>query len=171
MGRKRGIMIHENTIERLSRLSRERDARAQLSEPLVTTEAERHGDYEDGWTEINGARTRVKVNRGGTAIDRWLNAKADDVMGDHERAAIRYCQKLWQAIDRKGAAVIRVDFGRPGEAEAQALAELSQFKKKFPTKYWDTYENICRFGHAAEHRQTRVMVAFVAGMIAQWVKI
>lgn len=160
--------MHESAIERLSRMARERDAELQAHEPLVTAEAEQHGSYVDGWTEVGGARTRVKVNRGGSTIDRWLNAPADDVMGDSERAAIRYCQTLWQRIDGKGQVMIRVDADSDGRAEHDALTELSGFKGRFPPRHWSCFENICRHGFSAESRQSRVVVAFVAGMIAIW---
>lgn len=136
--------------------------------PTVTPEAARHGDYHEAWTEVDGLRRRVLLNRGGSTIQRWMNTQPDDVLGDSERAAIRYCQRLWSRLDYRGPKVVHVDNGGAGEAEHEALAELSALKIKLPLRHWSTFENICRFEQTADNRHTKVTVGFVAGMIALW---
>jgi hypothetical protein len=80
-------------------LAHARDLAAAAKQPLVAPEAAANGNYEEGWTEIDGQRARVVINRGGSTIARWFNQPPDDVLGDSERAAIRYCQKLWARLD------------------------------------------------------------------------
>src|SRR5690349_13503016 len=154
----------ETFLQWQSRLAAQRDLEAAKKQPLVTPEAHRHGSYEDGYTEVNGQRAAVKINRGGSTIARWLNdPKAFE---DGERAAIRYCQKLWAWLDYHGRGIVFVDNGMDGMAEHEALAELATFKRKVPGRYWDTYENVCRFELPAERRDTKTVVSFVAGLIA-----
>lgn len=159
---------NETWLERQSRMARERDEAAQARQPLVTPEAEAHGDYHEAWTEVDGKRRRVVLNRGGSTISRWMNAPADDILGDVERAAIRYCQKLWVRLDYKGPSIVHVDFGSDGHAEHEALAELSALKARVPHRHWQTFENICRFEHSAASRHAKVTVGFVASLIAMW---
>jgi hypothetical protein len=156
----------ETFLQWQSRLSAQRDLEAQKKQPLVTPEATRHGSYVDGYTEVDGKRASVKINRGGSTIERWMNDPK--TFDDGERAAIRYCQKLWAWLDYHGRGIVFVDNGMDGMAEHEALAELATFKRKVPDRYWDTYENVCRFEQPAQHRDTRTVVAFVAGLIAMW---
>ena len=127
---------------------------------------------------------RTLVNRGGTAIERWLHEPGSRLFGEGEKGAVRYCQARWQKIDKKGPrGQVRVD-GRylwTGQSEHEALAELATFKKRLPLKYWSIFEDVCRFdisapdagsdlmGNARSSSDAaKVCVAFVAGMIAQW---
>ena len=162
----------ETFLQWQSRLAAERDLREAAKQPLVSAEAAKHGAYEDGYTEVDGRRAAVKINRGGSTIQRWLNepqnADHPNAFSDGERAAIRYCQKLWAWLDYHGRGIVFVDNGFDGMAEHEALAELATFKKKIPTPYWDTYENVCRFELPAERRNTKTVVAFVADLIAMW---
>lgn len=158
----------ETHLQFMSRLAALKDAAAAAKQDLVTPEAKSNGQYEEGWTEIDGQRARVMINRGGSTIQRWMNMRADDVLGDHERAAIRYCQALWARLDYHSPALVRVDNGRDGESEHEALAELSALKIKLPVRHWNLFENICRFEMNASTRHDRVTVGFVAGMIALW---
>lgn len=161
--------VHESALERASRRARERDAAVQAREPLVTPETLAHGDYHEAWTELEGKRTRVLLNRGGSTIQRWLNAPTCTILGDGERAAIRYCQSLWHRIDHKGMSLIRVDNGRTdGLAEHEALAELAGLRARLPGRYWDLFENICRWEQPAPDRQAKLAVGFVASLIAMW---
>jgi hypothetical protein len=156
----------ETFLQWQSRLAAQRDLEASRKQPLVTPEAAQHGNYQDGYTEVNGQRASVKINRGGSTIQRWMNDPK--TFDDGERAAIRYCQKLWAWLDYHGRGIVFVDNGMDGMAEHEALAELATFKRRVPIRYWDTYENVCRFELAAERRDTRTVVAFVASLIAMW---
>jgi hypothetical protein len=158
----------ETWLQWQSRLARQRDLAEAAKQPLVSKEAEAHGDYQDGYTEVDGLRRAVKINRGGSTIQRWLNQRPCNILGDSERAAIRYCQMLWARLDYKCPAIVFVDNGRDGMGEHEALAELGQFKIRLPRRYWDHFENVCRFEHPAEDRHSKVTVGFVAGMIAMW---
>ena len=130
------------------------------------------------------ATHRTLVNRGGTAIERWLHEPGSKLFGEPEKGAVRYCQALWQKIDKKGPrGHVRVD-GRyiwTGQSEHEALAELATFKRRLPLKWWSVFENICRFdtgaaeagGDLASNSRSandaaKTCVAFVAAMIAQW---
>src|SRR5690348_3324262 len=105
----------ETFLQWQSRLAAERDLEAARKQPLVTPEAARHGSYEDGYTEVDGRRAAVKINRGGSTIQRWLNEPQDrdhpTALDDGERAAIRYCQKLWAWLDYHGRGIVFVDNG------------------------------------------------------------
>jgi hypothetical protein len=163
LGRQRA---DETFLQWQSRLAAQRDLEASRKQPLVTPEAARHGAYEDGFTEVDGSRASVKINRGGSTIQRWMNDP--DAFDDGERAAIRYCQKLWAWLDYHGRGIVFVDNGIDGMAEHEALAELATLKRKLPSRYWDVFENVCRFEMAATRRDTKTIVAFVAGLIAMW---
>ena len=158
----------ETHLQWRARIAAMEDAIASKKQSAVTKEAARHGDYQEGYTEIDGKRASVVINRGGSAVQRWLNSPPCAVLGDSERAAIRYCQMLWARIDYKSPAVAFVDNGRDGIAEHEALAELSAIKIRFPSKLWDFYENVCRFEHPAKDRHDKVRIGFVAGMVALW---
>lgn len=158
----------ETWMEWQSRMAGLRDLAEAAKQPLVSKEAATHGDYQDGWTEMDGRRTAVKINRGGSTIQRWLNQSHCNILGDSERAAIRYCQKLWGRLDYHSPVIVFVDNGADGTAEHEALAELATFKRKLPRRYWEHFENVCRFEHPSESRHSKVAVGFVAGMIALW---
>jgi hypothetical protein len=160
--------LDETHLQFMARLAAIKDAQESAKQPLVTPEAAANGNYEEGWTELDGQRARVMINRGGSTIQRWMNMPPDDVLGDAERAAIRYCQMLWARLDYRGQPVVIVDNGRDGHCEAEALAELSALKIRLPVRYWNLFENICRFELNAGTRHDRVSVGFVAGMIALW---
>lgn len=162
----------ETFLQWQSRLAAQRDLEASRKQALVTPEAAKHGRYEDGYTEVDGRRASVKINRGGSTIERWLNEPQDrdhpTAFDDGGRAAIRYCQKLWAWLDYHGRGIVFVDNGLDGMAEHEALAELATFKKRIPAPYWNAYEDVCRFDLPAKRRDTKTVVAFVAGLIAMW---
>lgn len=158
----------ENWLQWQSRLARLRDMAESAKQPLVTPEAAANGNYEEGFTEVDGQRARVVINRGGSTIQRWMNSPSDDILGDSERAAIRYCQKLWSRLDYHAPAMVVVDNGRDGWSEHEALAELAAIKTRLPSRHWNLFENVCRFEQPAIGRHARVAVAFTAGMIAMW---
>lgn len=93
---------------------------------------------------------RTLMNRGGTAIERWLHA-IPAVFMPGEKAAIKYCQALWAKIDFKGGTPneIRIN-GRYlwiGQAEHEARAELAKISERVP--YWSIFEDVCRFHSSA----------------------
>ena len=71
----------ETHLQWQARLAAQRDFEASAKQPPVTPEAARHGQYEQGYTEVDGARRAVLINRGGSTVQRWLNAAPDDVLG------------------------------------------------------------------------------------------
>ena len=117
---------HETHLQWQARLAAQRDQEASKRQDRVTPEAARHGIYETGYTEIDGQRVEVVINRGGATITRWLNAKPCSVLGDRERAAILYTKRLWNILDYRGPRVVVVDGNPEGWAEHEALAELSK---------------------------------------------
>jgi hypothetical protein len=156
----------ETHLQWRARLAQQKDFAEAAKQTLVTPEALRHGDYHDGYTEVGGVRRAVKVNRGGSTIARWLND--DNAFEDGERAAIRYCQKMWARLDYHSPALVVVDNGSDGLAEQEALTELAFFKFKLPSRYWNVYENICRFELPSTRRDDKTVVTFVAALISQW---
>lgn len=126
---------------------------------------------------------RTLLNRGGSAIDRWLAEEPSKLFHEQEKAAIRYCQALWARIDRKGPpdlSGVRRNLWL-GQSEHEALAEISTLKMKFPPRIWSCFENICRFeldaptagstmanSARSANDSAKMCVAFVAGMVAQW---
>jgi hypothetical protein len=151
------------------------------TEPLVNEFAAAHGDYREH-AEYGEARN-AKVNRGGSAIERWLNETDSLLFTDQSKAAIRYCRALWQMIDKKGPpdlSGIRTALWE-GQSEHQALGELAVMKRRFPVAYWSCFENICRFemdaptsgrnlanNNRSASDAAKQCTAFVAGMIATW---
>lgn len=129
---------------------------------------------------------RTLINRGGTAIERWMHA-SPAVFSEPEIAAIKYCQALWAKIDLKGGgpSEVRV-YGRYlwlGQSEHEALAELAKLKGKertrIPDKHWSVFEDVCRFHCSAADAgismagntrsavdASRLCTAFVASTVA-----
>ncbi len=90
------------------------------------------------------------INRGGTPVARWKAAK---LLSDSHVAAIDHCETLWS---RLGGKALVMDLARiPGAgqgngwAEQEALDDLKRIKGYVPPKYWNLFENVCRFDMAA----------------------
>lgn len=158
----------ETGLQWRARIARMEDEAASRKQPLVTPEAAANGQYEDGYTEVDGQRAAVKINRGGSTIQRWMNSAPCRILDDAERAAIRYCQSLWTRLDYSCPGLVYVDFGRDGMTDLEVIGELATLKGKVPLKYWTVFENICRFELPATDRHAKTTVGFVAGMIALW---
>lgn len=126
---------------------------------------------------------RTLINRGGTAVDRW---KRESQLTETQAKAIAHCEALWQrAATVRGlvADPLRI-VGQPGGSglsQQEALDELSKYKGRVPPRYWDVFENVCRWdepaGVAGSSLATnarsaltsaRTCVAFVADLIAMW---
>jgi hypothetical protein len=141
--------------------------------------AERQGQYIDKFIvhSETGTKTQVKLNRGGSSIDRWLSASAFE---SGEEKAIRHCQGLWAVLDGYSRTMDIVDGGE-GRREHEVLTELSGYKRKVPSKFWSVFEDIARnhieadragLGLANNNRSARdaakTCTAFCAGMVAIW---
>ena len=63
----------ETHLQFMARLAAKKDEEAAKKQDLVTPEAKANGQYEEGWTELDGIRARVMINRGGSTIQRWMN--------------------------------------------------------------------------------------------------
>lgn len=166
--------------------------RAKLVE-VVNPHAQAHGAYErvtvvDLAGEHGEGRNRsfqAVLNRGGTAVDRWIANDTYCLFEEPQQQAIRYCRSLWArasgitAIDPSSEPI---DMSRPdGWSQQEALDELQDLKARTPAKYWSVFENVCRFDEeagvagssiAGNKRSAmdaaRTTVAFVASLIAMW---
>ena len=162
--------------EALSREMRAKAANEERDRPLVNEFAEQHGDYV-------GEGNRTKRNRSGTPIARW---QADGLLSDTQCLAIDYCVRLWERAGRFSNLTqdLMKITGLPpssGWSQQEALDELAHFKADMPRKYWEVYENVCRFDMPAgtagsllanNNRSAidaaRICVCFVADLIAMW---
>lgn len=138
--------------------------------------------------ELSGKRnniTAVLINRGGTAVERWIANDKSGIFEEGQQRAIRYTQGLWVKADGKLRAVDTtrdvVDCMVEGLSQQEALDELARLKDRVPHPYWDVYENVCRFDEEAGVAGSRLAsnsrsaidaakttVAFTASLIAQW---
>lgn len=173
---KRAHRPNETFLQRQARVARDREFADQRDRPLVDPHAAQHGDYKEAWTEIDGRRARVMINRGGTAVERMWSE-----LSDSQRSGILYCERQWQAIDRKGPRIIRVDCETPGTAEHEALADLADLKRRIGLRYWNPFENVCRHhmtlsdggsdlsgNKRSGADRARIVVEFVADLVAMW---
>lgn len=138
---------------------------AKVEEPLVNEFAFSQGNYVQ-LAEFGDARNAV-VNKGGTAIERWMNADPP-VFSEGEKIAILYCQGLWRKIDLKGGGPSETrEYGRYlwlGQSEHEALAELATLKMgptmrdkdgiathpyRMDGPLWSVFELVCRFHESA----------------------
>ena len=131
------------------------------------------------------------TNRGGTPIMRWIAAgKISETQG----LAISLCMKLWAitGLEQRTTASYGERIGGGGgsdsrsELEIDARDDLHRIKDYIPDKYWEVFENVCRFdepagvagsrlgygSRSAEHR-AHTTVCFVADIIAdrEWLRI
>lgn len=136
--------------------------------------------------ELGGKKmsmAKVLLNRGGTAVDRWIANDPRGMFLEPQQNAIRYCRNLWARADDLRAidpTADRVD-APLGWAQHEALCELGKLKERMPRPYWDVFENVCRFDEEAGTAGSRLAtnsrsavdaakttVAFAATLIAQW---
>lgn len=132
-----------------------------------------------------GENIVVLINRGGTAVERWVANDRADLFGEGQQRAIRYTQSLWARADGMLRAVDHsrdvVDCMIEGMSQQEALDELRVLKGQVPRPYWDCYERVCRFDEEAGTAGSRLAtnsrsaidaakttVAFTASLIAQW---
>lgn len=150
-----------------------------VAEPIVNEFAAQHGDYRPV-AEFGEARGAM-INRGGTAIERWMNS-TPPVFSEGEQLAIRYCQALWNKIDRKGGTNEIRAYGRYlwiGQSEHEAMGELAKLSDRVPPRYWSVFQDVARFHSSAADAglcmagnsrsavdAARLCTTFVAGVVA-----
>lgn len=173
-----------------------RRTKATSAEPAINPFAAQHGDYGtvtvvDLTGELGGRRqsmVRLLRNMYPSIVDRWL-AEGGPGFEEPERRAVEHCRSLWHAAGDCGRLVANFDYvggggggrERDGWQQADALAQLSEYKKEFPSHVWDIFENIARHdfsipqataGLSSNKSQNqgyaRACVGFVASKIAEW---
>lgn len=127
----------------------------------------------------------VLVNRGGTAVERWIANDKVGLFEEGQQRAIRYTQGLWVRADGNLRAVDTtrdiVDEHIDGLSQQEALDELCWLKERLPRNHWEVYENVCRFDEEAGVAGSRLAsnsrsaidaaktsVAFTSSLIAMW---
>lgn len=163
----------------------------ELREPLVNGFTAQHGDYGEATVvdlsnELGGGRQqtyKVLLNRGGSAIERWINEQDSKLFGRSQVEAIKHCQRLWARIDYGGSIVGRIGPAGSGDGMAaeEARNELGRYKDNLHPSWWNCFENVVRHDmpagiageQMANNKRTSVeaaklATAFVASMIAMW---
>jgi len=175
--------IAREAVERVAKRARE----AGIPEHRIAQGHLGETEIVDLSGELGGKRMSlvpVLINRGGSAVDRWLNRDQTGMFGEGEERAIRYTQNLWaridgglQAVDPAADVVDNVE----GWSQQEALTEIKLLEGRIPRKYWQCYENVCRFdeeaGVAGSNLATnnrsaidaaKTCVAYTAALIAQF---
>jgi hypothetical protein len=162
---------------------------------LVNEFAAKHGHYEettfvDLSGEVGGKRmsmVKVMLNRGGSAIERWIANDRAGLFAEPQQNAIRWTQNLWlraegglRAIDPT-AEVIDAPLGW---SQQEALTHLKRIIDRVPRQYWEVYENVCRFDEEAGIAGSKIAsnsrsaidaakttVAYTASLIAMWERL
>lgn len=187
MAKKRG----NTKLKRAEETTAQRNARIARGIGVPEIQIERGHLEEATIVDLDGALggkrmsiVKVMLNRGGTAIDRWIANDKAGLFEEPQRNAIRYCQNLWtraaggvSAIDPSAD---RVD-GVLGWSQHEALTELALLRTRIPRTYWDVYENVCRWDEEAGVAGSKLAmnsrsaidaaktaVAFSASLIAMW---
>jgi hypothetical protein len=167
------------------------NADARLVAELVPAEALKHGAYlvqtVPGPSIVVGGKEKITtmkvvLNRGGTAVDRWIAGDRAGLFEEPQQAAIAYVRNLWTRASATGRAidltVDRVD-APLGWSQNEALDELMRLKDGVPRAYWEVFENVCRFDEEAGVAGSRlatnsrsavdaakITVAFTASLVA-----
>lgn len=157
------------------------DKAVAIGMPLVQLARGDHAIVETPIRDAGRIKTeKTLVNRGGTPIARW---RAANLLSYSQIAAIEHCERLWERLPGKG---LVMDIGKvpgagagDGWAEQEALDDLRRIKGHVPARYWDVFENVCRFDEPAgfagsaltdcrndQVATARVTVQFVADIIA-----
>ncbi|WP_380873617.1 hypothetical protein ACFB49_42690 [Sphingomonas sp. DBB INV C78] len=162
-------------------------ANAGVPEPQIERGFHQMGTVVDLDGSLGGKRNsmvKVLINRGGTAIDRWIAHDKAGLFGEPQQNAIRYCQNLWIRASGSLAAIDhtqeRID-APLGWSQQEAFAELAWLERRMPEAYWNVYENVCRWDEEAGVAGSRLAsnsrsaidaakttVAFAASLIAMW---
>jgi hypothetical protein len=162
------------------------------SEPLVNAYAAAHGDYAETTIpitagEIEGERGNIRVlrNRGGTAVDRWINAAN---LEPSQIRAIELYVSAWSKVYSHPRVVMgwgeRIAFSRGGdEARVATLIDAQELLKFLderifqmaPHYYFDVWQNIVLFdqpagitggGNRNSAERAKTICLFIADMIA-----
>lgn len=189
MGRRKGgqtkkisrpMKTEAEKVADVARVAGVPDAQISRGDHVVTTVVDLSG-------ELSGKRmsmVKVLLNRGGTAVDRWIARDEKGLFLEPQQNAIRYCRTLWARADGNLTAtdpsLDRVD-APLGWSQHEAMTELAKLKGLMPRLYWEVYENVCRFdeeaGTAGSSIATnsrsaidaaKTTVAFAASLIAMW---
>ncbi len=149
----------------------------------INDHARSHGLYDEKFVQHHesGTKTKVTVNRGGTAIFRWMSA--GQPFYEAECKAIGHCINLWARAENRPVGDYSgiPSTGIDGLSQQCALDELHRYKQKLPANIWGVFENVVRFdmpagtagsAYARNSRSSveaaKVATALVAGMIAIW---
>lgn len=174
-----------------SRLLRQRQEQRDKDEPIIPAEALKHGSYETRFVTHAESNTKAQtvVNRGGDPVSRWENAGK---LSDNQMVAIAHCQRLWRLAGLETRVTANYGERIPGQGsseraclnEIEARQDLQRFRNQFPGKYFDVFENVCRFGHSAgqageclgygsRSAETRahMIVCMVADFIFDWERL
>lgn len=181
--------------EREERVRQTKPAREPVKpvEPIVNEFTAKHGDYREATVvdlnnDLGGGRQktyRVLLNRGGSAVERWINEQDSKLFGRPQIEAIRHCQRLWARIDSGSVINITGIASTHGDttqdAQQDAMDELHSYRERLHPNWFDCFENVVRFempaGIAGEQmannsrtqvEAAKLATAFVAGMIAMW---
>lgn len=177
---RRPAETEQQRIERLARTAGVPDAQIGRGYLAETTIVDLSG-------ELGGKRMSmapVIVNRGGTAIDRWIHRDPAGLFGESEVRAVRYAQNLWRRLECTMRAVdpaADVVDAPLGWSQQEALVEIKRLEGRIPPKYWTCFENVVRWDEEAGVAGSRLAnnarsavdaaktcVAFTAGLIATW---
>ena len=139
-----------------SRLARQRQEERDKAQPIVPPEAMQHGSYERRF--VTNVETNTKadtvVNRGGDPISRW---EAAGRLSGNQMVAIAHMQRIWRlaGLEQRVTANYGERIGGMGSSERVCLSEiearqdLHRIRGEYPDAYFNVFENVCRFGHAA----------------------
>lgn len=168
---------------------------AKPTEPLVNPFAAKHGHYVEGTVvdlsgELGGRRmaiAKVMLNRGGTAVERWIANDKAGLFDMPQQSAIRWTQNLWLRAEGGLRAIdpTREVIDAPlGWSQQEALTHLQRLKDRVPPRYWSVYENVCRWDEEAGVAGSKIAsnsrsaidaakttVAFIASLIAMWERL
>jgi hypothetical protein len=141
-----GAQIRRKRIQQ-ERAQKGKKPQEPANDPGVNEFAAKHGDYERNLRHV--------VNAGGTPVARWKKA---GLLSDTQQAAILHMIRLWELTDASPRLVANLDrtvFGCPGNgnmAEIEARDDLKRITGYFPMpldKYFQIFENVCRFDEPA----------------------
>ncbi|MES2497109.1 MAG: hypothetical protein V4618_13425 [Pseudomonadota bacterium] len=174
----------------------QRGALGEAQVPAVNPFAAAHGAYVEGTVvdlsgELGGKRmsiVKVLINRGGTAVDRWIANDKAGLFEEPQRRAIEHCRQLWARAEDLRSINLgrdRVDYSAmEGWSQHEALETLAGYKRRIPRPFWETFENVVRFDQeagvagsslASNSRSAidaaKTTVAFCAGLIAMWERL
>lgn len=175
-----------------------RKARIRKEEaPIVSPHVAQHGDYRPAMVvDLNGklggkrqSMVRLLVNRSVSTTDKWL-LEGGPGFEAPEAAAIAHVRRLWSIVGSGPRLTARYDpscVGAPGTGERDqagyrsALLTLGEYRRQFPPRVWEAFENVVRWdepagvagsrmaSHPSEQRaHAKACVGFVASKIAEW---